>query len=411
MLATWLGLAVFPILSVCQELSNANISTIKDRLADGAKQSWELGTRAEVLIELNATQFSVFSQSNKLPPPHTLPSGSNNSDLQAVFSIARSVVQGANITSPTGSTPLFVEGSAADPASVGNAVLLANWTNQSGAQFGAAAQNELNYLLFKAPKTSDGAISHRSDQVQLWSDFIYMVPPFLAYYGVLSGNQSLITESYNQIKLYRNYLRDPNASLWRHITMGSNADNGFWSTGNGWAAAGMLRVLATIQNSDFASSFGNELSDLKDWVKEIHTGMYGNLDKSNIFTNYATDPTSFHDASSTALLAATVYRYSLFVDDHTYVPQAENSRKALSASNSSGLVHFTSDGWLTPVVNPENMGTQGTQSPEGQAFVLSMQAAWNDWVADGSKGSGALRLLTNARWSCVCIILGLLLAM
>lgn len=48
--------------------------------------------------------------------------------------------------------------------------------------------------------------------------------------------------------------------------------------------------------------------------------------------------------------------------------------------------------WLTPVVNPHSYGVQGRESPEGQAFVVEMQAAWRDWVNDGSKGAnGALK--------------------
>ena len=35
------------------------------------------------------------------------------------------------------------------------------------------------------------------------SDFIDMVPPFLAYYGMILGNQSLIQESYNQITVLK----------------------------------------------------------------------------------------------------------------------------------------------------------------------------------------------------------------
>jgi hypothetical protein len=77
-----------------------------------------------------------------------------------------------------------------------------------------------------------------------------------------------------------------------------------------------------------------------------------------------------------------------------YLPLAEKSRKALSATdpnNSSRLVHFTSEGWLTPVVNPDDFPNQGSNSPEGQAFVVEMQAAWRDWVVDGSKGeNGAI---------------------
>jgi len=59
-----------------------------------------------------------------------------------------------------------------------------------------------------------------------------MVPPFLAYYGVLQSNRTLLVEAYNQCKLYRNYLRDGSTGLWRHVMGGfSGNDPGFWSTG------------------------------------------------------------------------------------------------------------------------------------------------------------------------------------
>ena len=47
--------------------------------------------------------------------------------------------------------------------------------------------------------------------------------------------------------------------------------------GNSWAAAGMLRVLGTIQRSQFAKSMKNEQNDLIAWVDEIHTAMYPHL--------------------------------------------------------------------------------------------------------------------------------------
>ena len=61
------------------------------------------------------------------------------------------------------------DGSAADPASIGVSVLLANWTGKgSGQNYAGAAFDQLNYLLYKVPRTSDGAISHRVSQIQLW---------------------------------------------------------------------------------------------------------------------------------------------------------------------------------------------------------------------------------------------------
>lgn len=89
-------------------------------------------------------------------------------------------------------------------------------------------------------------------------------------------------------------------------------------------------------------------------------------------------------------MASTVYRLSLLADKHRHLPAAENSRNTLSSTNSSGgLAYFDSRGWLTPVVNPHNVGAEGSESPEAQAFVVMMQAAYNDWVEDGSKGANA----------------------
>ena len=60
-----------------------------------------------------------------------------------------------------------------------------------------------------------------------------MVPPFLAYYGALTSNKTLMSEAYNQIKLYRDNLWDSKAGLWKHIVQGTDglSDPGHWSTG------------------------------------------------------------------------------------------------------------------------------------------------------------------------------------
>ncbi|KAK0437610.1 uncharacterized protein EV420DRAFT_162311 [Desarmillaria tabescens] len=119
-------------------------------------------------------------------------------------------------------------------------------------------------------------------------------------------------------------------------------------------------------------------------------------------------------------MAYTVYRLYTVTGDTSYIRQAERSRNALYASgvtstyslslsststststspastSTSGYEHFTSDGWLTPVVNPHSYGVEGSDSAEAQAFVLLMQSAYEEWVADGSQGSGALQLRTSA---------------
>ena len=47
------------------------------------------------------------------------------------------------------------------------------------------------------------------------------------------------------------------------------------------------------------------------------------------------------------------------------------------------------------MVNPHSFGVQGRESPEAQAFVVLMHAAWKDWVKEGSKdasGAGRVRM-------------------
>ncbi|KAF7791993.1 hypothetical protein EIP86_003020 [Pleurotus ostreatoroseus] len=407
---------VYALLSLLYSVSAQNLTAdqlnaVKQRLAEGATQSWELGTRAQALTELDTPSYSVLTPDLTLPPPSSSPPSS----LDEVFSIAQSIVANRSTSNngTSGPQPFIANAAAGDPPSVGVAVLLANWTGrgaQDNLDYAGAAQDQLEYLFNDVPHTSDGAISHRVEQLQLWSDFVYMVPPYMAYYGVLTDNQTLVSQSYEQIRLYRQYLRDEGAGgLWKHVLMGEWEDQGHWSTGNAWAAAGICRVLGTIAASQFAKDMKNEQNDLASWVNEIHAAMYPHMRSNGLFGNYADDNSTFDDASSATLLASTVYRLALLWGTHTYVPQAEQARQALfapssssSSNNGSSLAHFTSDMWLTPVVNPDQFGDEGSQSPEGQAFVVELDAAWRDWVAAGSPGTSGsvvgLNELAAGRW-------------
>lgn len=69
--------------------------------------------------------------------------------------------------------------------------------------------------------------------LDLRADFVYMAPPFIAYYGALQGGSAgydLLKLAYTQCKLYRNYLRD-DSGLWQHIILGDGTDATHWGTG------------------------------------------------------------------------------------------------------------------------------------------------------------------------------------
>lgn len=182
------------------------------------------------------------------------------------------------------------------------------------------------------------------------------------------------------------------------------------SPGNGWAAAGMLRVYATILRSSYASQFSSQLSDLSSWVQEIVTAAFAlqrvrdpsPSSSNDLPTNspfpppnqsdgflpnyFDSNTTTFSDASSTALLAATYYRL-LFLSQNSSSTLPTSSVVDISRQAVYNGVSATT-GILTPVVNPLAYSAQGTQSPEGEAFVLLMESAWRDWYeADNGVGS------------------------
>lgn len=56
-----------------------------------------------------------------------------------------------------------------------------------------------------------------------------MVPPFLAMYGAIQKNTTVMDEAYNQIQLYRDVLRD-GSGLWKHIAgEGDGLDQGTYT--------------------------------------------------------------------------------------------------------------------------------------------------------------------------------------
>lgn len=280
-------------------------------------------------------------------------------------------------------------GAAGDPASLGVSAIL---IGQTQPEYLFAAERQVNHLLNDVPRFANGAISHREANVEPWADFIYMAPPALAYWAVQTNNVTLLNVAIQQCNLYRDILAIPvnedgdknswhAAGLWRHIIgpPDGNNDNGIWSTGNAWAAAGMSRVLATAKNSKLEAD-DLLLDMLKNSIKGILDGAIA-LDNAEpdqpLLRNYLNDTTWFAELSGTTLLAATAYRAAQLDPARfrqKYVTWADEKREAVTAM-------IGDDGLLSPVVNPLNWTdrTPAARSPEAQSFAILMFSAYRDF--------------------------------
>ncbi|GAA5837983.1 hypothetical protein JCM11251_006816 [Rhodosporidiobolus azoricus] len=404
-------------------LTQQQVDGVEGLLNRTALKSWEIGAHLQALIEFNHPSLSPFSSEDDWADvsPSTSFSSSDPFPYEVIARAAQIVAD-----KPSNEGQLMPDGSAADPAAVGPFVVLAanltrdgerlapwNGTSVTREQAWTAMQGQVRELLEATPRTQDGAISHRVSEVQLWSDFVYMVPPFFAYLGALTSNTTLLQLAYDQARLYRQYLRADSGSgqgLWRHIYVGSGgtsneADPGLWATGNGWAASGMLRVVATLVNADadWEDSFENQARDLAGWAREIVEASWALPRRNGLLHNYLNETSTFADASSTALMIASTYRLAALASEHSELSSSAPSAQALSTAESAYLTltsgsgdHISSSGVLSPVANPMEYSSQlqnvdsdggGNISPEGEAFILNMEAARRDFIQEGGKVS------------------------
>jgi unsaturated rhamnogalacturonyl hydrolase len=140
-----------------------------------------------------------------------------------------------------------------EPATMGHGVL---WfaAETDGDRYMEAARDQYEYLRDDAKRTEDGAIAYSTGPVELWVDSIYMVCPFFARYGAMTGDEAAFDEAVSHIKAQAKHLKDRHTDLFRHEwreTPNTYPESSFWARGNGWAAAGMLDTLAYLpENHD-----------------------------------------------------------------------------------------------------------------------------------------------------------------
>ncbi|KAJ7574098.1 hypothetical protein C8J56DRAFT_1008103 [Mycena floridula] len=296
------------------------ITTIAQKILS---HSWEYGTAAEALLELYNPELSVFG-------PQPFPVLSINANRVAALAYAsKHIVIGKNgLSNGSGAT--------GDPASLGTQSKCAK-----------ATQAQTNTLVSKPPRYSNGEISQCYDVAELCL-------------------------TVDQCKDYRAILISPSVRI------------GLWSTGNGWAAAGMARILATAMKAPLDSQYDSfkaeSTSSLIGWIKEILDAAIKITFVYRLLPNYwdakPGDRHGFGEISRSSLIESVVYRMAIMAPSQiggSYIQWAENIRVTIGTSS-----HVTFKGIATPAINPldwKDTRPYTSGSPEGQSFIVLMYAA------------------------------------
>ncbi|KAG2049091.1 Six-hairpin glycosidase [Suillus hirtellus] len=352
---------------------------IRSAMLASIRTSWEQGTAAAAVLEFDDPEYSVFGSS-----PFVCDGTFPLATLQLAYSAAVRQSPDGRLSQEVGDA---LDGAALDGASAGSAVLLGSLTDPSRYNYWLDAANaQLNFILNVAPRTSTGAISHRIDSRQYWADGVYMGFPFIAYFGAVTNNATLLQIAYDQCRLYRDalILDGPTGKLWGHIYSDDNktwVDEGIWGTGNAWAAHGMLRVAVTIQKTEHCSEMAPQIANLTLWIKEILDGEFAALRSDNLVPNYITGGPAFPDAASSAALSSVAYRVA-----HLFPHKFGKNYTDVAARIRDAVVgNITNLGTMQPIVNPlpdpfPYWNQTGLLSTESQAFGLMMLSAWRDWI-------------------------------
>jgi unsaturated rhamnogalacturonyl hydrolase len=212
-----------------------------------------------------------------------------------------------------------------------------------------------------APRTADGTLHHIDHRPQVWIDSMYMAPPFLAVAGAPA-------EAVKQVEGFRRLLWDPEARLFSHIWDGSKKAferKAHWGVGNGWAAAGMARVIKALPGTMKA-----EKERLAGYVREVLNGCLKYRRSDGLFH----DPKTFIETNLAQMLSYTIFRgVQAGWLPKSYLPEAEVMRRAARAKVDE--LGYVRDVCGSPTFEKPGVAT------EGQAFFILMETAARDLTA------------------------------
>jgi rhamnogalacturonyl hydrolase YesR len=302
------------------------------------RRDWEQGILAQAMVE------------------------AGNRELAILLTRAAMVQQ-----KPDGRLGVVVSGSPTDPSMGGCAYAkAAEWSGD--AQMQQAVSGLLDWIRKGAPRNAEGILYHVFGAPEMWSDGFNCAPPFLAAMGF--ENEALA-----QIEGYRQRLWNPEKKLLAHIWDDGKRqfkDGNFWGGGNGWAAAGLARVLRSLPGER-----SQDRERLAAFAREIVDGCLQHQRPDGLFHDVVDQPATFVETNLAQMLAFAIYEgiaagwLSL-----SYRQHADRMRAA-------ARLKMDTDGYVQGACGAPSFNRPGI-STEAQAFCILMEAAGSKLPSAGS---------------------------
>lgn len=310
--------------------SDPVVEKVKNAMLTMQRASWEQGVAAQSLLEAGDYETVI---------------------LMAKESVLRQQEDGRL-------SVVYTDNGVTDPAASGVAVLFAA-DRLGDPELKKAADRMLEYLMTTSHKTEEGILHHTLNAPEIWIDAMYMAPPFLARAGEYE-------ESIRQIEGFRKVLWNPGYKLYSHRWDAQKKvfiNEKFWGVGNGWALAGITRVITYLP-----ASYSKEKELLTGYLKEHLDSCLGYMRDDGLYHDIMNDPGSFVETNLGQMIAYTIY--SGIAEgwlDTNYLGSADKMRDAARDM----VDEF---GFVQGVCGAPYFNSPGSAA-EGQAFFILMEAA------------------------------------
>lgn len=384
------------------------------------RASWEQGMAAQALLECR--QF--YNCSGDILGPNPL--------YELFGAIHDAVVR----QGPDGRLAVLLNGDgrydagALDPACVGESIFyFLTISSDTLPRFETAVKRMLMYILTacrSALLDSAGGCalakyntlySHCTGSLEVWSDSVYMLPPFLvsaAIYYITHPDASfqpleLLRNGLQQITLASRILQSPTGE-WSHIYDLQKREfirRVYWGLGHGWVCGGIIRVFRMLafalcnrahgRNGLLARALRTN-TDIRAQIHQCYLILVTTYDAcmsyirpDGRFHSIVDDKESFVETNLSQQLAYTAYRLLAL---HTYNPPwvkellqlppmddaLQRKWEAQGARMRDAAVKKTSVwGFVEDVCGSPRFESPGT-SAEGQAWGILMEVARAEWV-------------------------------
>jgi len=222
-----------------------------------------------------------------------------------------------------------------------------------------AADRLYDYCKNKAPRNAAGTVYHINNHREIWSDAIYMLPPFLAAYGDYD-------ECLKQIRGYRTSLWNVDKKLFSHIWSDDEnrfTDVHFWGGGNGWAAAAFAIIYELLPANQQAYK-----TEIAGYLVELLEGLQANVRPDGLFNNNVGEADTFVETNLSQMTAFAIFKgVKTGAIDKKYLTFAKKLKEG-------ALAKVDKYGYVQDAAGSPYFNSPGT-STEAQSFLLMMLAA------------------------------------